>query len=417
MKTIPIDHSKPSQRREARTIEAVDGKVLTERERIAAIDVLRGLVIVIMALDHTREFTHASGYAYNVLSPVQSTPLLYATRWITHLCAPTFVFLAGAGIRLQAINGRTGWSLAQRLLTRGLWLVVLELTVIGFAWSFSIPFLEFLQVIWAIGWSMILLVGLIELPAWISIAVGAVIIVASSALLAIPPKAFGEWAPLWGVIFRGGTFLPGADHPVAFAAYPILPWFGVMALGYGMGGVFTSPRRGQWLAFIGLAMLAAFLILRVPNLFGDARPWTLQHTAFWTLGAVLDANKNPPTLDFVLVTLGLVLAVVPMLERLPTPVADFFRVYGSVPFIAYIAHILVMHTYAIIARVIAGGTLAPMSNTMAAFMVDSQRFGAFSLPIGWVYVVWIAVVLTIYPLCRWWSSLKQRRRDWWLAYL
>ena len=382
--------------------------------RIALIDILRGLVIVIMALDHTREFTHASGWAYNPLSPEDSTPLIYATRWITHLCAPTFVFLAGVSIRLQAINGRTGAPLAKRIASRGLWLIFLELTVIGFFWSFSIPFLQFWQVIWAIGWSMILLAGLIFLPPIVSLIIGAIIVIASTSFLLVPPDAFGS---LGGILFRGIAFLPSFDNLAIFVAYPIIPWFGVMALGYGAGHIFVSPRRSTLLMAIGLVMLAAFLILRLPNLPGDPRPWAPQANAFWTLASIFDVTKNPPSLDFVLVTLGLVLTLAPAIERLPRPIAEFFRTFGSVPLIAYIAHVGLMHLYAVIARAIAGGTLEPMTDTMRAFLAEPERFGTFSLPIGWVYVVWLAVVLTLYPICRWWAGVKRRRRDWWMAYL
>lgn len=383
-------------------------------ERVALIDILRGLVIVIMALDHTREFTHDSGWAYNVLSPTDSTPLLYMTRWITHLCAPTFVFLAGASIRLQASGGRTGLPLARRIASRGLWLIILELTLIGFFWSFSIPFLQFWQVIWAIGWSMILLAGLVFLPPVVSLVIGTLIVIASTAFLAIPPDAFGG---LGGIIFRGVAFLPSVENAAVFVAYPILPWFGVMALGYGAGHIFLSPRRSTLLALIGLAMLAAFLILRLPNLPGDPRPWSPQPDAFWTFAAIFDVTKNPPSLDFVLVTLGLVFALAPAIERLPHAITGFFQTFGAVPLIAYVAHVGLMHLYAIIARAIAGGPLDPMTDTMRAFIFEQERFGTFSLPIGWVYVVWLAVVATLYPLCRWWSGVKKRRRDWWMSYL
>ncbi len=383
-------------------------------DRIALIDILRGLVIVIMALDHTREFTHASGWAFNPLSPTDSTPLLFATRWITHLCAPTFVFLAGVSIRLQAINGRTGVTLARRIASRGLWLIVLELTLVGFFWSFSIPFLQFWQVIWAIGWSMILLAGLIFLRPIVSLIVGALIVIASTFFLAVPPDAFGS---LGGILFRGVAFLPSFETMAIFVAYPIVPWFGVMAVGYGAGHIFLSPRRSTLLARIGLAMLAAFLILRLPNLPGDLRPWAPQSGPFWTVASFFDVTKNPPSLDFVLVTLGLMLALAPLIERLPRRVTGLFRTYGSVPLIAYVAHVGLMHLYAIIARAIAGGPLAPMTDTMRAFMLEQERFGTFSLPLGWVYVVWLAVVATLYPLCRWWAGVKRHRRDWWMAYL
>lgn len=385
--------------------------------RIALVDILRGLVIVIMALDHTREFTNSSGWAFNPLSPDESTPLLYATRWITHLCAPTFVFLAGASVRLQALRGFTPKALAGRLASRGLWLILLEMTLIGFAWSFSLPFIEFLQVIWAIGWSMILLASLVWLPPVVSLLVGAAIIATCSLLAQIPGAAFGHLELFWRIIYRGGAFIPDIDHAIAFAAYPIVPWFGFMALGYGAGAIFSAPNRSLKLPIIGALMIAAFAVLRLSNLYGDPRPWEAGRDAFWTFAAVLDVTKNPPSLDFALVTLGLMALLAPLLERAPKPIAGFFATFGAAPLVAYIAHILVMHAYAILVRVIAGADLAAMTDTMRAFFFAPERFGAFSLPIGLVYALWLAVVLTIYPLCRWWAGIKRRRRDWWLSYL
>lgn len=384
--------------------------------RIETIDIVRGLVIVIMALDHTREFTNASGWAFNPLSATDSTPLLYATRWITHLCAPTFVFLAGVSARLQALRGLSGGALARRLVTRGLWLIVLELTLIGFAWSFSVPFLQFFQVIWAIGCSMILLAALVFLPPVISLLIGIAIIATTSVAVQIPTETFGDWEALWNVVYRI-AFLPDFEHAAVFVAYPIIPWFGVMALGYGMGALFASPKRTTWLLSLGALMLAAFVALRFTNFYGDPRPWEPASDPFWTFAAFMDVTKNPPSLSFVLVTLGIVFLLMPLLERLPKAIAGFFLVFGSVPLMAYVAHIFVMHLYAIGVRVIAGADLAAMTDTMRAFIFESERFGTFSLPIGLVYCVWAAVILTIYPLCRYWSGVKRRRKDWWLSYM
>lgn len=386
------------------------------RQRIAAIDVLRGLVIVFMVLDHTREYTHASGYAFNPLEPSQTTPLIYATRWITHLCAPTFVFLSGVSIRLQAIAGLSGAKLARRLVTRGLWLILLELTVIGFAWSFSIPFIQLIQVIWAIGWSMILMAGLVFLPPLVSLLVGGAIVAASELLFAVDPASLGGLSQHWTVLFRIG-FFPSPQAPLAFIAYPVIPWFGIMALGFGLGGIFVSPKRDRWLALIGLGMLALFLVLRLPNLYGDLRPWTPEPTLICTIEAVMNVSKNPPSLDFVLATLGVVLTLFPLLARVRGPVAGVFQTFGSVPLMAYVPHIYVMHLYATLARIAAGASLAPMTDTMRAFFFQPERFAGFSLPIWGTYLVWLAVVATIYPLCRWWQGVKRRRRDWWLSYL
>jgi uncharacterized membrane protein len=385
--------------------------------RIATIDILRGLVIVIMALDHTREFTNASGWAFNPLSAEDSTPLLYVTRWITHLCAPAFVFLAGASARLQALRGLSSGALAQRLVTRGLWLIVLELTLIGFAWSFSIPYLQFLQVIWAIGWSMILLAALVWMPPLVSLLIGGAIIATTSLVVQTQAEAFADMPAIWGVLYRGVAFIPSFENAWAFVAYPIIPWFGVMALGHGMGAIFASPMRSTWLLVLGAVMIAAFFALRLPNLYGNLRDWEPGADAFWTVAAIMDVNKNPPVLHFALITLGLVFMLAPALERLPKSIAGFFQTFGAVPLMAYVAHIVIMHLYAIAVRLIAGAELTPMFDIMRTFIFAPERFGDFSLPIGYVYLVWFAVVATIYPLCRYWQSMKQRRKDWWLSYM
>jgi uncharacterized membrane protein len=388
----------------------------TDQQRIATIDILRGLVIVLMALDHTREFTNASGWAFNPLGAEDSTPLLYATRWITHLCAPAFVLLAGVSARLQSSRLSRG-ALAARLITRGLWLIVLELTLIGFAWSFSIPYLQFFQVIWAIGWSMILLAALVWMPPIVSLLIGTAIIATTSLVIQTQAEAFADMPALWAVLYRGIGFIPSPENAWAFIAYPIIPWFGVMALGYGMGAIFKSPKRSTWLLVLGAVMIAAFLALRLPNLYGNLRDWEPGADAFWTFAAIMDVNKNPPVLHFVLITLGLIFVLAPALDRLPKPIAGFFQTFGVVPLMAYVAHIVVMHLYAIAVRLIAGAELTPMFDTMRTFIFASERFGDFSLPIGLVYLVWFAVIATIYPLCRYWERVKQRRKDWWLSYM
>ncbi len=386
------------------------------RDRIALIDILRGFVIVLMALDHTREFTHESGWAYNALGP-ESPPLIYATRWITHLCAPTFVLLAGVSIRLQAMGGLASPALSARIAKRGLWLIFLELTIIGFIWSFSMPFLQFWQVIWAIGWSMVLMAALVFLPPIVSLVIGGAIVIASSVLTTIPPATFGDLAPLWSVLQRTPAFFPDPPQSAVFIVYPILPWFGLMAVGYGIGHLFRSERRDCNLILIGLAMLALFLVLRVPNLYGDPRPWVAGEDLLRTVYAFMDVTKNPPSLSYALVTLGIVFIIAPGLARLPKPIAGFFRTFGTVPLFAYVLHIALMHLYAILVRLICGASLAPMTDTMRNFVFASERFEGFSLPIWATYLTWVAVIATLYPLCRWWVGVKKRRTDWWLGYL
>lgn len=390
-------------------------------ERIAAIDVLRGLVIVLMALDHIREYLHVSGYAINPLNPEQTTPLLYATRWVTHLCAPTFVFLSGVSIflqraRLESEGARSKAALARRLFTRGLWLVVLEFTIISFAWAWSIPYLIFLQVIFTIGVSMMILSALVFLPPVAVLALGAAIIAGHNLTDGVPAEAFGALAPVWSLA-HSISFLPSFENAAAFAIYPVLPWFGIMAFGYGLGQVFLSEKRDRTLAAIGGAMLALGLVLRGFNLYGNPFHWAPQADPVATVMVFLDVSKNPPSLQFVCIVLGLVLLLFPLLARLPGPAAGFLRTYGAVPLIAYIAHVYVVHAVAFASRVATGQDTSGMFNFIHNVVFDQDKLAASGFPLWYVYPAWIAVLAIIYPLCRWWAHVKRTRRDWWLSYL
>jgi uncharacterized membrane protein len=381
-------------------------------QRIAAIDVLRGLVIVLMALDHIRDYMHISGYGLNPLDPDQTTPLLYTTRWLANFCAPTFVFLSGVSARLQIKRGMSRRDVSWRLFTRGLWLVVLELTVISFAWAWSFPYMIFLQVIWAIGVSMVLLAGLIFLPRAAVLVVGAAIIIGHSALAGVDPKLFGAFAPVWQLGFQF-VIAP----PWLFEGYPVIPWFGVMALGYGLGSIFVAKDRDRTLMILGAAMIALFLVLRGFNLYGNPIPWTPRADLGASIMSFLDVAKYPPWLHFVLATLGPVLLVFPLLARLPGPIAGFFRTYGAAPLMAYVAHIYVVHAVAYAGRLIAGQSTAGMHNTLHNFVFDPKAMGGDGLPLWTAYVGWVIVLVAIYPLCRWWAQVKRTRRDWWLSYM
>jgi uncharacterized membrane protein len=380
--------------------------------RIAAIDVLRGLVIVLMALDHIRDYMHISGYGLNPLDPDQTTPLLYTTRWVTNLCAPTFVFLSGVSARLQIKRGMSRRDVSWRLFTRGLWLVVLELTVVSFAWAWSFPYVIFLQVIWAIGVSMVLLAGIIFLPRAAVLIAGAAIIIGHNALAGIDPKMFGAFAPIYQLGFQ---FV--IQPPWLFESYAIIPWFGIMALGYGLGSTFIAQDRDRRLMILGAAMIALFLVLRGFNLYGNPIPWTPRTDWGGSIMSFLDVAKYPPSLHFVLATLGPVLLAFPLLARLPAPIAGFFRTYGAVPLMAYVAHVYVVHAVAYAGRLIAGQSTAGMHNTIHNFVFDPKAIGGDGLPLWSVYVGWVIVLAAIYPLCRWWAQVKRTRRDWWLSYM
>jgi uncharacterized membrane protein len=385
--------------------------------RVHALDVLRGLVIVLMALDHVRDYLHESGYAYDPLDPSATTGVLYVTRWVTHFCAPTFVFLAGVSAWLQGAKGKDRAHLARFLLTRGLWLVALELTVVTFGWSFSVPLVTPLQVIWAIGWSMVLLSVLVRfLPVRAVLAVGILIVAGHNLLDPVSARSLGAWGPVWLIVHeRGPLFWNG--EIVGIVAYPLLAWFGIMALGYGLGPLFVSPQRDRSLVKLALGMLAVFFVLRWLNQYGDPRPWVAQPTTVQTLMAFFDVQKYPPSLLYVCATLAPMLLLVPVFERLRGVPSTILRTFGSVPLMAYVGHLYVLHLVAIALYAATGRNLDGMFNTIHDIFIAPQVFAGTSFPLAAVYSAWLGVLAILYPLCRWWSGVKRRRREWWLSYL
>ena len=378
--------------------------------RLDGIDLLRGLVICLMVLDHVRDFFMRTG-GPDPLDLDASNPALFATRWVTNFCAPVFVLLAGVSAYLQAANGKAPGDLSRFLLTRGAWLVFLELTVIGFGWQFT-PVLVFLQVIWAIGWSMILLSFLTRLPRTAILALGVVIVAAHNLLDPIQPAAFGAAAPVWNLLHVTNV-APVAGVPVLFA-YPILPWFGIMLLGYGLGQIFTLPteRRRRMLTFVGLGMIVAFAALRALQLYGDSKPWETHPELWKTLGDVIDVQKYPPSLQFVLITIGPAFVFLPWLERLKGPVAAFLLAFGRAPLFAYVLHIWLAHLLAMAVGVAMG---MPASGFLSPLFAGTPEGWGFGLPA--VYGFWLLILAILYPPARWFAGVKARRRDWWLGYL
>lgn len=386
------------------------------RERLVAIDVLRGLVIVLMVLDHVRHYFHASGFAFDPLDPARSTALLYATRWITHFCASTFVFLTGVSAWLQFHNGKSRHVLSAFLLKRGLWLVLLELSVLGFGWSFSLPYLLFLQVIWAIGWAMVVLAALVWLPRRVVLSLGIAIIAGHNLLDPLTPQQFGSAGWLWVALHEGGMWSAGGA-PVAFVAYPLLAWIGVMALGYGLGPIFLSAQRDRIPPYIGAGMILLFAVLRALNGYGDPRPWVAE--ASWTATAMhfLDVTKYPPSLMFICITLGPMLLFTPLLERLCEPVRHVLQTFGAVPLFAYLLHVYVIHMLSIGAHMLGGLPTAGLFDFMRNVFFHPDAIAQIDFPISITFSMWIVTLALLYPLCSRWRKIKARRRDWWLSYL
>lgn len=374
------------------------------RQRIDSIDLLRGLVIVLMALDHVRDFF--SEVRFDPLDLAQTSAALFATRWITHFCAPVFIFLAGTSA-YRVARRATPAELSRFLLTRGAWLIVLEVTVVSFAWTFTAPWATqvYLQVIWAIGWCMVVLAALVRLPVRAVVAIGLLLVAGHNALDGLAPAAFGALAPLWSILHVAGPMGP------VFVAYPLLPWIGVMAAGYGFGALYDwePHQRRRALLALGLGAIALFLLLRLPNAYGDPQPWEPQASGLFTVFAVLNVHKYPPSLLYLCVTLGPALLVLAAAERWQGRLSGALVTIGRVPLFFYVAHLYLAH----LAASVLAHALGLGMTLLTGHPEDPVR--GFSLPI--VYLAWIAVVLALYPACRWFAAIKARRRDWWLSYL
>ena len=383
------------------------------RGRLDSVDVVRGLVMVIMALDHVRDFF--SSARFDPLDLTRTSAALYATRWVTHFCAPIFVFLAGTGTYLSAMRGKPKKELSWFLVTRGLWLVLLEVTVVNIGWTFDLGFhFTALQVIWVIGISMVALAALVWLPTAVVAAFGIVMILGHNLLDPIKPDRFGEASWLWKLVHvQGGTDpLPG--HNV-FIVYPLVPWVGVMAAGYAFGALYRleSARRKRLLVALGAGALLLVPALRLYNVYGDPRPWTFQArgTAF-TLMSFFNFEKYPPSLLYLCATLGPALLLLALLDgREARGASKPLVVFGRVPLFYYLLHVPLIHVMAGVYAVSKYG------------VEKAARIDPFNLPPGYgfslagVYAVWALTVLLLYPPCAWFARLKARRKDAWLSYL
>ena len=395
--------------------------------RIVSLDIMRGLVMVIMALDHTRDFF--TNLRFEPENLAQTYYALFFTRWITHFCAPLFFFLAGTGAYFYG-RRRTPQALTRFLWTRGLWLIFLEFTVVGTAWTFVFPFGNFL-VIWALGACMVLMAAIVRMPLrWIAAFAG-IMILGHDLLDPIRPRQFGSLAWLWTILHvRGGALLP--FHVQKFVLFPLIPWVGVMAAGYVFGSVYLleKERRRKLIAQIGFGLTVAFIILRLTNLYGNPPvglggvsqgPWHVQPTIEKTVILFFDVEKYPASLQFLLMTLGPSLLLLAWLDkRLDqkdgrqsiSPALAPLLTFGRVPMFFYILHLYLIHSLAVL--------VAAVSHQPVAWLLHGSFFGApddwgYNLP--FVYLMWITVIVILYFSCRWYEGVKQNRKDWWLSYI
>lgn len=383
------------------------------RNRVPSIDALRGLVMIVMALDHVRDFFHRAAMDFLPEDLSQTTTAIFLTRWITHFCAPVFMFTAGAGPYLWLFQGpnRTKPDLSRFLASRGLWLIVLELTVVRFAMFFSITSgVTVLEVIWALGCCMIILALLIYLPVRV-LAVFSIVVIALHNLT--DPISAGR---AWDLLHRQDVFKVFGVPVVS--AYPLMPWFAVMAAGYCFGEVMTfdETRRRAWMLRIGLALTAAFLVIRGIDIYGDPRPWS---PGVHAVLSFLRVNKYPPSLDFLLMTLGPAILILAFFDRMRWSKRNPLIVFGRVPLFYFVGHLLLAHALTIPAALIAYGHAGfLLVNALPSMGGDASHFPPhFGYSLAVVYAVWILVVLLMYPACRRFANLKARRKDWWLSYL
>src|SRR6186713_2088754 len=378
--------------------------------RLESVDILRGLVMIVMALDHTQDFFANGGF-----NPRDVTDAaLFMTRWLTHFCAPTFIFLAGISAFLYGAQGRSTRDVSRFLVTRGIWLVLIEFTVVRLGWSFDLHFNYFVaQVIFAIGVSMVALSAIVYLPRGAIAAIGLAMIAGHNALDGIRAEQFGAAAPLWHLLHQPGLFgiAPGVKFVVL---YPLIPWIGVMAVGYALGPVFTQGRaaRVRQLFMLGAAVTLGFVVLRATNLYGDPAPWAIQDNLLATVLSFINCEKYPPSLLYLGMTLGPALMLVAAFERVRGPVAKWIATFGRVPFFYYVVHIFLLHVLAIVFAWATIGDIGFLFGPSAG-----RKPATYGLDLAGIYAVWLAVVVALYPLCRWFARIKCRRTEWWWSYL
>lgn len=400
------------------------GSPLQKRSyRIESIDLLRGLVMIIMALDHTRDFFHQPAMVDDPLNMATTTPILFFTRWITHFCAPVFVFLAGTSAFFQS-SRKSKAELSKFLITRGLWLILIEIVVVNLAVTFDPTYQMIgLQTIWAIGISMVLLGLAIWMPFTAILTIGLLIVFGHNGLdfyeKQFPPNH--TYNIFYSLLHRPGIYPLGGGISLLIL-YPFLSWTGLMMLGYCFGKLFTKyegAERRKILTRLGLGVILFFIALRATNIYGDAQHWSQQKNGLFTVLSFINTVKYPPSLLYMCMTIGPAILFVAWWGNVKNTVTKFITVYGKVPFFYYIIHFTWIHVLSTIAFFARGhsfyegthihvqGPLPPFN-----FLLPGEGYDLFI-----VYIVWFFVFISLYPLCKWFSEYKQTHKQWWLSYL
>ena len=397
----------------------MQASLTTGSKRIESIDLLRGLIMIIMALDHTRDFFHRDGLSGNPLDPATSYPILYFTRWITHFCAPTFVFLSGLSAWLQG-QRKTKQELGLFLIKRGLWLIVFDLTIMTFVLTADIHFdLFVLETLWSIGAGMAILGLLIRLPFKMILAIGLIVFFGHNLLDFAERTSMGNLPVWWKLLHQPGMIPLWSNHNL-FIFYPFLSWAGLTLLGYCCGKLFTdieAQQRKKILLVIGTTAILLFVVLRFLNIYGDPAPWSTQKNSMATFFSFMNVQKYPPSLLFLCATIGPVLIFLALIKNTGGKTAKIIAVYGRVPLFYFVVHFFILHVAQVVTYFSRGHSIAEGMKGLPGLPFKFAMPGeGFSLWI--VYIIWITIVIIMYPLCKWYDRYKINHKEkWWLSYL
>jgi len=372
---------------------------MEQKSRVNSIDLLRGVIMVVMALDHTRDFFHVHAFEFDPTDLEKTTPALFFTRWITHFCAPAFVLLSGVSININ-LRKRGKPELVKYLLTRGFWLIFLDVVVLRFAFFFNFYYdLTFLSILWMLGWCMVFMAGVIYLPYRAILGISLVIIVGHDALFGL------DFGPLWTILMARG-FIP----PAFISTYPLIPWLAIMMLGFVIGRMYGEKYdpllRRRLLLQLGILSIVLFFILRWVNVYGDPGPWIHSpRGAVFTVISFFNASKYPVSLLFTMMTLGPLLILLSWFETLNVRWLAPAQVFGRVPLFYFLAHFFLIHAAALV------HTMWKTRKSLGEIDFHyPATFGGITpeggVDLFWVYAAWILVVVTLYPVCIWYDKRK-----------
>ncbi|MFY0598706.1 MAG: DUF1624 domain-containing protein [Cyclobacteriaceae bacterium] len=388
---------------------------LNQQSRITSIDLLRGIVMIIMALDHVRDYFHNEAFLYNPLDLTQTSTPIFLTRFITHFCAPVFVFLAGTSAyfvgRKKGVKDLSIW-----LLKRGIWLVIVEITIIKFGWMFKLDFsLVVLQVIWVLGISMVFLAAFIHIPKKLAIAVCLIFVFSHNAFDEFQPS--DSFSTIWAFLHQFKVVSVGEIN--VFVGYPIIPWIFVMPLGYHFGRFYNSDVsteiRRKRLRQIGFTTILLFVILRSSNLHGDPVAWSTQESTIFTMLSFINVFKYPPSLLYLLVTIGPAILLLGFSENWNGRISKPIITIGRVPMFYYIIHIYIIHAAAVVAALLTGYSISNM--IIDVWITEQPELKGYGFDLWVVYLIWVVLLTVLYPMSKWYENYKRNNRDkWWLSY-